>query len=115
GGYSFVFQNATEGVTVSDVTYPVNRAGAASVGIHLGAYHFARPGGTTDSSIAADAIFEADHFLSYAQPSPGDLLPVLDLEVTGGLKPPQLIVWTQAWVNEVVARLGVRPIIYVSP
>ena len=48
----------------------------------FGAYHFARPDGS-----ANDAIEEADHFVDVAQLGQGDLLPVLDLERTGGLTP----------------------------
>jgi hypothetical protein len=42
------------------------------------------------------------------------LLPVLDLEQTGGLKPPALASWTSAWLQEVRDRLHVEPIVYTS-
>jgi GH25 family lysozyme M1 (1,4-beta-N-acetylmuramidase) len=112
---TFAFAKATEGATLVDVTYPVNRMGAESVGVKLGAYHFARPSGSGDAAITADAIAEADFFLSIAQPQPGDLPPVLDLETTGGLKPPDLLTWTSAWLGEVTARTGVHAIVYTSP
>ena len=48
-------------------------------------------------------------------PQPGELPPVLDLEVTGGLGPTLLTVWTQAWLDEVYARTGVRGFVYTSP
>ena len=114
-GYSFAFANASEGTTITDATYPFNRLGASGVGMHVGAYHFARPAGSTDVAITSNAIAQADHFLSAAQPQRGDLLPVLDMEKTGGLSSAQLTAWTQAWVDEVVARLGVKPMIYASP
>ena len=112
---TFAFVKATEGTTITDVTYPVNRAGAAGVGIRVGAYHFARPGGSGDAAIIADAISEADYFLNVAQPQAGELPPVLDLETNGGLKPPDLTTWTSAWLDEVFARTGVRALIYTSP
>ena len=34
---------------------------------------------------------------------------------TAGFRPPMLVKWTQAWVDEVMARTGVHAIIYVSP
>ncbi len=40
---------------------------------------------------------------------------MLDLETTGNLSVTDLTAWTQAWLDEVAARLGVRPIVYVSP
>jgi lysozyme len=112
---SFVFAKATEGTTITDVTYPVNRAGAAAVGLRVGAYHFARPSGSGDGAIVADAIAEADYFLNVAQPQPGELPPVLDLETNGGLKPPALLTWTSAWLDEVFARTGLHALVYTSP
>jgi GH25 family lysozyme M1 (1,4-beta-N-acetylmuramidase) len=114
-GYTFAFQKASEGTTFTDGTYALNRAGANAAGLAVGAYHFARPAGTTDVAITSSAIAQADHFVDIAQPRGGDLPPVLDLETTGGLKPPQLVKWTQAWVDEVVARTGARPLVYTSP
>ena len=114
-GVNFAFVKATEGTTITDVTYPLNREGANGVGVRIGAYHFARPAGTTDAAIAASAIAQADDFVGFAQPAAGDLLPALDMEETGGLSVTQLTAWTQAWLDEVTARLGVRPIIYASP
>ena len=115
GGYSFAFVKATEGTSFTDVTYPLNRDGANSVGMKIGAYHYARPSGSGAAAIAASAIAQADAFVAYAQPAPGDLLPSLDLEETGSLSVTDLTAWTQAWLDEVAVRLGVRPIIYASP
>jgi GH25 family lysozyme M1 (1,4-beta-N-acetylmuramidase) len=115
GGYSFVFAKATEGTTITDPTYAINRAGATSIGLHIGAYHFARPGGSGDAGIAANAIAQADRFVQVATPRPGDLPPVLDLESRGGLGSAQLAAWTQAWLDQVEQRLGVRATIYASP
>lgn len=114
-GYSFVFAKATEGTTFTDVTYPLNRSGASLTGLRFGAYHFAQPGGASDAAVVASATAQADAFLAVAQPQPGDLLPVLDLERTNGLSVPRLVMWTQAWLGQVVARLGAKPILYASP
>lgn len=112
---TFAFAKATEGKTLVDLTYPINRMGAQAVGVKVGAYHFARPAGSGQPAIVADAIAQADFFLSVAQPLAGDLPPVLDLEVTGGLKAADLLTWTSAWLEEVYARIGVRPLVYTSP
>src|ERR1051325_10840028 len=45
-GYSFALLNASEGTSITDATYPLNRSGAGAVGVRIGAYHFARPSGT---------------------------------------------------------------------
>ncbi len=114
-GYSFMFAKATEGTTYADITYAVNRAGAQGVGLRLGAYHFGRPAGSGDAAVVASAVAQADHFVDIAQPRPGDLPPVLDLESNGGLAQPALVRWTQAWLDEVSARTGVSALIYASP
>jgi len=111
----FVFANATEGTTITDATYPLNRSGAASVGLRFGAYHFARPSGASDAAVVSSAIAQADAFVAYAQPHAGDLLPALDFEATGGLSSTRLTEWVQAWLAEVTATLGVHPLIYASP
>jgi GH25 family lysozyme M1 (1,4-beta-N-acetylmuramidase) len=115
GGYSFVFAKATEGTTITDPTYAINRSGAASIGLRIGAYHFARPGGGGDAGIVANAIAQADRFVQVATPQPGDLPPVLDLESRGSLTAPQLAAWTQAWLDHVERRVGAKAVVYASP
>jgi GH25 family lysozyme M1 (1,4-beta-N-acetylmuramidase) len=115
GGYSFLFAKATEGVTLTDPTYSINRAGAKGLGLRFGAYHFARPGGSSDAAVTASAIAQADHLVDVAQPLIGELPPVLDLETSGGLSQTALARWTQAWLDEVEARTGVSGLIYASP
>jgi GH25 family lysozyme M1 (1,4-beta-N-acetylmuramidase) len=115
GGYTFAFAKASEGTTFTDVTYALNRSGTSGIGLRLGAYHFARPSGTSDALITSGAIAQADHFVDVAQPKGGDLPPVVDLESNGGLKPPGLVKWTQAWLDEVAARTGLSALIYASP
>lgn len=109
-GVTFVFAKATEGRTFVDGQYARNRARADALGIHFSAYHFARPDRT-----AGDAVREADHFVRTAALAGRHLLPVLDLEVTGGLGPRALARWARAWLERVHARLGVKPMIYTSP
>ncbi|HVF54367.1 MAG TPA: glycoside hydrolase family 25 protein [Actinomycetota bacterium] len=114
-GHVFVFHKATEGATNYDVNYTADRTGATAAGLRWGAYHFARPDGATLEAVAADARAEAAHFLAIAQPVAGDLLPVLDLEATGGLSPELLIAWTQAWLDDVKVGTGSNVLIYTSP
>jgi len=115
GGYSFTFAKATEGTTLIDPTYAINRAGSNGLGLRLGAYHFGRPGGSGAAGIAANAIAQADFFVGVAQPAAGDLPPVLDLETKGTLATAGLVQWTQAWLDEVRALTGIDAAVYVSP
>ena len=102
---------ASEGVKYVDPTYATNRAQANANGLKVGAYHFAKPGTDVD-----DAIIEADHFVDDgAAGRAGDLLPVLDLEVTGGLSVAKLQTWVKAFLDRVYARTGERAMIYTSP
>lgn len=114
-GHVYAFHKATEGATFVDDMYATNRMEAGTEEIPFGAYHFARPDGGGIAAAQADAASEVQHFLAIADPQPGDLIPVLDLEVTGGLPPNRLIAWTQAWLDGVESALGVKPLIYTSP
>ena len=109
-GKRFVVMKVTEGQTYVDPTYAANHAAARAAGLLVSAYHFANP-----SSSANDAVLEADWFVNNAALLPGDLVPALDLEQTGGLSTPALQAWVGAWLGEVYAKLGVRPMIYTSP
>ncbi len=109
-GKRFAYLKASEHTSFVDDKYEINRAAAKANGIVVGAYHFARPDETVD-----DAIREADHFINTARPVSGELLPVLDLEQTGGLGPKKLQNWALAFLNRVYERTGVKGAIYVSP
>jgi GH25 family lysozyme M1 (1,4-beta-N-acetylmuramidase) len=109
-GVSFVIAKATEGRTFEDPMYATYKADASANGLAFTAYHFAKPDATPN-----DAVTEADHFVDVAQLGPGNLIPVLDLERTGGLTQTELIQWILGWLGRVTERLGVRPMVYTSP
>jgi GH25 family lysozyme M1 (1,4-beta-N-acetylmuramidase) len=106
----FAFLRATKGNDTVDPTYATNLSGATNAGLVVGAYHRATPGPEP-----GDAVAEADHFTSVARAVPGDLLPVLDVEETGGLTPDQLTDWVKTWLLRVRTTLGLRAMIYTSP
>ena len=62
----------------------------------------------------ACAANEASWFLQNATVASGDLVPVLDLEVSNGLDAPTLTSWVQTWLSQVAAATGVKPIIYTN-
>jgi GH25 family lysozyme M1 (1,4-beta-N-acetylmuramidase) len=109
-GTKFVVAKVTEGTGFLDDHYASNKQQAESVGIAFGAYHFANP-----SSGAGDAVAEADWFVANARLTGKNLVPVLDLELSGGLGAKKLKRWTKAWLAEVQSQLGVKPIIYSTP
>jgi len=114
-GYRFAFGKATEGTGYTDTTYTTNRNGSEAAGLVFGAYHFARPSGTSLAAATMSAITQANHFLAIASPQPGELPPVLDLEKTGNLPKQRLLAWTLAWLGQIDARTGVEPFVYTSP
>jgi len=103
----FAIMRATLGNRYRDERFAQNLAGATKNGLVVGAYHFAKP-----TFGLRDARGEADHFLRVARMKAGDVLPVLDIEETGGLSPRQLRIWAQAWLHRVHSRTGVRAMIY---
>ncbi|HEY6058481.1 MAG TPA: GH25 family lysozyme, partial [Candidatus Limnocylindrales bacterium] len=109
-GKRFAYIKASEQRDLVDATYAINRAQARAAGLFVGAYHFARP-----DAIPGDAVAEADHFLDTAQPVAGELLPVLDLEDSGGLPQAALQDWVRTYLDRIRERLGVLGVIYVSP
>ncbi len=110
-GRRFVMAKASQGQSFVDSKYLINRTGATAAGLKFTAYHFASPDTTY-----LDAVREADHFVNTAQLRSGNLIPALDLEVTGGLGSAALTRWTMDWLNRVTARMGgVKPMIYSSP
>ena len=112
GGQSFGIVKATEDADLTSPTFTQDWPKLQAMRAIRGAYHFARP-----SSAAGDAVAEARHFVAVAgtMSQPGELPPILDLEVTGGLAPAALASWVRSWLTEVQRLTARRPMIYVSP
>ena len=108
-GKRFAFIRASAGTLTADTAYSTYRAGARGAGLTVGAYHFANP-----DTAPNDAANEAAWFLKNATIASGDLLPVLDLEVTNGLGSSALITWAQTWLANVESATGVKPVIYTT-
>jgi GH25 family lysozyme M1 (1,4-beta-N-acetylmuramidase) len=100
----------------ADPNFALNRTGAESVGIRVGAYHRAFATGSTLEAARADAAAEADVFLTtVGSLQSGELIPVLDVETPfTGMTPTTLRTWIRVWVKRVNARLGRKPMIYTN-
>lgn len=111
----FAFLKASESTDFVDAWYDRNRKLAKRQRIAVGAYHFARPDGKHRKAARRDARREARFFYKIASPRRWELLPVLDLEVTGGLPPRRLIPWARTFVKKLDRLVGAKPMIYTSP
>lgn len=74
---AYVYMKATEGETHIDKTYERNVELARRYGLKVGSYHFFRP--------KADLQKQVDNFFSQCRPADQDLIPMIDIETTGGL------------------------------
>lgn len=115
-GIDFAIIKATDGANRVDPWYERNRTRARRAGIATTAYHFARPGlsgvGSRHARIVRDARLEARFFVRQADLRRGDLIPALDLERSGGLRPSELRTWTLAFLRTVRGAIGARPMVY---
>lgn len=112
-GYTFAWAKATEGLNFTDAQYLNNAVNGPAAGIYMGAYHFAHPDLNPTN---ADAIAEANYFLSVAGPyiKSCALPPALDLEVSTSLTSAQLTSWVQNWMNTVQSATGIVPVLYTD-
>jgi lysozyme len=105
-GYSFAFAKASEGAGWTGKTFAQNRSGIARAGILRGAYHM--------FTFDANPIDQASLFLSTAQPSGGDLPPVVDLERPTKLGPRDNVAAIRRFLDLIEARTHIPTIVYVG-
>jgi lysozyme len=102
----FAFVKATEGETLRDPLFSRNWHAAKDAGLKRGAYHFFRP--------AASPEKQAKNFLEAHLFETGDLLPVLDVEVTDEVNASTLRKRVATWLRIVEKKCGAKPIIYTN-
>jgi lysozyme len=103
-GHQFAFIKATEGLSYQDPFFYPNWGGARVAGLVPGAYHFARP---EHGSGREQALY----FLTYEDPTPGDLL-ALDLE--SGPRGAGLAGFALDFLTTCYQETGCRPLLYSS-
>lgn len=103
---NFVFMKATEGGDFVDDNFQQNFASARECGLVRGAYHFFLP------DVSAEV--QARNFINQVRLVPGDLPPVLDIEVMGKGGVEELQQRAASWLSIVERHYGVAPIIYAS-
>lgn len=117
GKASFAFIKATEGGGYLNPAFASDYASVTSANLIRGAYHVARPTGSSPAAIIADASAESNQFTQVigSLAGPGNLPPVLDLEAAGNLNPAQMSLWTHTWLDQTAKATGRIPIIYTNP
>jgi len=106
-GIQFAFIRVSDGLQYPDPTFADKWPAAKAAGMLRGAYQYFRP--------AEDPIAQADLLLNATGPlMPGDLPPVLDLEVNGGLTQAQVTAAVKQWIDHVTAAIGRPPIVYAG-
>ena len=96
----FAFIRVTKGDSLVDSLYQRYYNEAKKLGIPCGAYHF-----LTDT---VSGKVQAEAFLSHALLEPGDLPPVLDVEIDS----PEIVTKAKEWLEIVEKECGVKAIIY---
>ena len=101
---SFVYIKATEGSSLVDPTYTYNIANARQAGLSVGSYHFYRPKASVDEQVA--------NMTSVVLKSDQDLVPLIDIETTGGVPNDKFMTDLQEFVERIAAYYGKKPILY---
>lgn len=111
-GSTFAIVKATEASSYTNPYYASDTRGARAAKLVVGAYAFARPALPISTATA-----QAKYFASVLGNvrTAGTLPPILDLEVTGGLGPGDLLTWTQQFLETVRTATGRTPIVYSYP
>jgi lysozyme len=106
-GHTFAIVKATEGMDLQDPAFAGHWPAMKAAGLIRGAYHFY----VTEDDPEAQASF----FLATAALAPGDLAPVVDVEVLGHDTQPGLAGRLRTFLSIVEQRYGVKPILYTGP
>lgn len=106
-GLGFVFMKATEGSSWVDPKFDTNWKNAKDHHYYRGAYHFFKPG--------VDPKAQARNFLNTVGYEKGDLIPVLDIEVSGNQSKADLSAAIRTYLETISAEIGTNPIIYTDP
>lgn len=106
GGARYAYIKATEGEQLVDEFYAYNISEARKAGIAVGAYHFYRP------QRGVKANF--DNMTSVVKRHDIDLLPIIDVESTGGMERQRFLDDLREFVRCVEKHYGCPPMLYTG-
>jgi lysozyme len=105
-GHGFVVIKASEGVDDPDPAFAEHWRGAGEAGLVRGAYHFY----VTEDDPEAQARL----FIDTVELEPGDLVPVVDVELIGHNTQPGLADRLRTYLGIIEEHFGAKPIIYTG-
>lgn len=114
-GKTFAFVRATEGSSIKDTAFSHHWSVMKTDGIIRGAYHLFHPQASSPTTQAQEYLKTVKRF------EPGDLPPVLDVEITDGAGAATIIRGVKEWLAVVEKALQqntgkkIKPIIYTFP
>ena len=106
-GVQFAFIRVADGSTIPDSKFKDNWAGARRANVMRGAYQFFRP----EEDPIAQANVLLDALRTHGR---GELPPVIDIEVNGGLPLATVVAKARLWIEHVRSQIGVEPIVYTN-
>lgn len=109
-GQTFAFSRTSDGLKYPDAYFTKNWKGMKAAGLIRGAYQFFRPAQnpTAQANDLIERIESAGGLL------PGDLPPVLDLEVTDGVAKATVVSRAKTWIKVVEAKYKIKPLVYTG-
>lgn len=106
-GIDYAFVRVSDGLAFPDSKFADYWPAARAAGVMRGAYQYFRP--DVDPVQQANLLLTAMGTLM-----PGDLPPVLDLEVADGLSTAAVTAAVQTWISTVTTAIGRPPIVYAG-
>jgi GH25 family lysozyme M1 (1,4-beta-N-acetylmuramidase) len=107
-GRVFGIARVADGVQHVDPTFGANYAAMKAEGMVRGSYQFFRA--SEDPIAQADLVLNAIGALG-----PGDLPPMLDVEVTDGQSNATIDAKIESWISHIEAKTGKKPLVYTGP
>lgn len=104
GKISYAYIKATEGANLVDPYYSSNLLQARQAGISVGSYHFYRPRVSIEEQFA--------NMTSVVKKHEQDLIPIIDIETTNGVRQDQFIADLREFLRQVTAHYGRAPMLY---
>ena len=101
---AYVYLKATEGGNRIDAQYERNIEMAHRHGLKVGSYHFFRP--------KTPVITQLENFMMQCRPGEQDLIPMIDVETTGGLSNEEFCDSLHAFLDLVEQTYHQSPLIY---